>query len=598
MQSLMSTDLKKPEKKKESKIETRFYDDLFLRLQDKNSEEFKDPEAVENLYNNIIDQISEDTSELVKCLNSFHIDYFIYRSNTENFLKIFKLLVIDNEKLEEYISDRRISRAYEACLTFIGEKFSKSTVTDDQIDLAKQCLKSLGNFLVENFESILDTENGIFTLRCFFRILGKKDCLEPAPNQNNKNKKNKWQRTEFNIRDIEVKVLPESWKIKKFLKKFSLEDINLLEKGLIPAVSPCLSLFMRKLYDCYPVASAELIESIHKQFVKKSSSFHSMIQDSIGSRFIESYLYCCPIELLHNYYLETHLLPNITMYCNHIYANYPIQSLIKYRLESETKLVVLYESILENLDSIIDLHTDLIYKNYLIIELITACSKSEDLELKKLVKILMNYFGCESDEDKADFLRIILCYEKIDDIKKETPVDQAMFVFDLKPIATRIVAKLIEYNDKNTIKCFNNLNANEMEHLCTNNVGSHLIQECARLFNAKERTENLAQIYDKLKGRFLILATNRSGSFVMETLWSLANLKQRIAIADELKTSEVQLKNDQYAKYLMNNIGISFYKRKPAEWKQIQTNEFKKRKMLADLIDESATDNNKKIKAN
>ena len=46
------------------------------------------------------------------------------------------------------------------------------------------------------------------------------------------------------------------------------------------------------------------------------------------------------------------------------------------------------------------------------------------------------------------------------------------------------------------------------------------------------------------QGRFLILATNRSGSFVMETLWSIANLKQRIAIADELKNSEVQLKND------------------------------------------------------
>ena len=44
----------------------------------------------------------------------------------------------------------------------------------------------------------------------------------------------------------------------------------------------------------------------------------------------------------------------------------------------------------------------------------------------------------------------------------------------------------------------------------------------------------------------MILATNRSGSFVMETLWSSANLKQRIAIADELKTSEVQLKNDMY----------------------------------------------------
>ena len=32
----------------------------------------------------------------------------------------------------------------------------------------------------------------------------------------------------------------------------------------------------------------------------------------------------------------------------------------------------------------------------------------------------------------------------------------------------------------------------------------------------------------------------------METLWSIANLKNRIAIAEELKVAEVQLKNDQF----------------------------------------------------
>ncbi len=37
---------KKAEKKSESKIETRFYDELFKRLQDGESDEFSDPESV------------------------------------------------------------------------------------------------------------------------------------------------------------------------------------------------------------------------------------------------------------------------------------------------------------------------------------------------------------------------------------------------------------------------------------------------------------------------------------------------------------------------------------------------------------------------
>lgn len=89
------------------------------------------------------------------------------------------------------------------------------------------------------------------------------------------------------------------------------------------------------------------------------------------------------------------------------------------------------------------------------------------------------------------------------------------------------------------------MNANELEHLCTNNVGSHFIQQTLRTFHQKDRTVWLQSIYDRLKGRLSILSTNKNGSFVMETLWSTANLKQRIAIAEELKTSENQLKNDQ-----------------------------------------------------
>jgi hypothetical protein len=111
----------------------------------------------------------------------------------------------------------------------------------------------------------------------------------------------------------------------------------------------------------------------------------------------------------------------------------------------------------------------------------------------------MQYFGCDTEENKTNFLRILLCYEKLEDILKECTVDQALFVFDIKPIACTIATKLIEYNDKNLIKCFNSLTANEVEHLCTNNVGSHLIQESLKIFNSKERTENLAAFYEKLK---------------------------------------------------------------------------------------------------
>ena len=70
----------------------------------------------------------------------------------------------------------------------------------------------------------------------------------------------------------------------------------------------------------------------------------------------------------------------------------------------------------------------------------------------------------------------------------------------------------------------------------------------------------------------------------------MANLKQRMTIAEELKPSEIELKNDMYGRFLVNKIGLGCYKRKPEEWKNIQSNEFKKRKMLVKFFLRSQDD--------
>jgi hypothetical protein len=36
----------------------------------------------------------------------------------------------------------------------------------------------------------------------------------------------------------------------------------------------------------------------------------------------------------------------------------------------------------------------------------------------------MEYFGCDSDENKINFLKVLLIYEKLEDILKETSLEQ------------------------------------------------------------------------------------------------------------------------------------------------------------------------------
>jgi hypothetical protein len=247
------------------------------------------------------------------------------------------------ERLTECLNDRRMSRAYEACLILIGDKIDigtkaeLSSIVEDDLKKLKKSLITLAEYLCENFQAILETEDGIFALRALLRLIGDTDVFE---NVNQTRTLNKKAPQEFNVKNLVVKPVPTEWKLNKYIKKFAkhLNEINVLEIGLVPSVSPCVSLLIRKLYLTYPESSVEILTHIHEQFVKKPNSFHSMIQDAIGSRFIESFLYACPSNILCEFYLEQHLIPKVVIYSKHIYANYPIQALIKYRLEKDSQV--------------------------------------------------------------------------------------------------------------------------------------------------------------------------------------------------------------------------------------------------------------------
>ena len=323
---------KEDDDQKAPKLDTRYYDELFKKIKDQESEEFNDSESLDALYSTVLDQIREDDSELKKCLYSYHIDYFLYISSLENFSNFFSILTHDSERLDQLLADTRTSRAYEACLMLIGNKIKLSDKAE-QIDLLKSCMINLGDYFVSNLDTILESHNGIFSLRAFLRVIGNLDILEIVPNETNK-KKNKNQ--EFNIKNVCVKTVPLDWNLQVYIKKFSkfLKEMNILETGLDAEVSPFISLLLRKMFALFPDKCSSIIEKIHRQFAKKPNSFNSMIQDSKGSRFIESFLLSCHSEIL-TIYLNENILPNIVTYSKHIYANYPIQALIKYRMHSE-----------------------------------------------------------------------------------------------------------------------------------------------------------------------------------------------------------------------------------------------------------------------
>jgi hypothetical protein len=84
-----------------------------------------------------------------------------------------------------------------------------------------------------------------------------------------------------------------------------------------------------------------LVDMIHNKLSEKTNAFHSMIQDAIGSRFLETFLYCATDEIK-TIYIRNNIVPNISLYSKHVYANYVIQTLLKTMDNSEGVLIFVF----------------------------------------------------------------------------------------------------------------------------------------------------------------------------------------------------------------------------------------------------------------
>lgn len=179
----------------------------------------------------MIDQIDESEIELRRCLNSFHVDFFLYKLSAAKYARFFSILTSSTSRMDELLADTRCARAFDACVLLCAEKAHKAA--SDNVATMKTCLTSLGDYFLDNMDSILaTTKNGIFAMRSFLKVLGRKDQADVAAaagggsNQRMGGKKP----PVFSMKTYDYKVLPDEWNMNEYLNKFykKLKDKNML----------------------------------------------------------------------------------------------------------------------------------------------------------------------------------------------------------------------------------------------------------------------------------------------------------------------------------------------------------------------------------
>lgn len=80
------------------------------------------------------------------------------------------------------------------------------------------------------------------------------------------------------------------------------------------------------------------------------------------------------------------------------------------------------------------------------------------------------------------------------------------------------------------------------------------------------------------------IACHKFGSRCIDAMWSVASIKVKSVIAEELCKNESALKSDQFGRYVHRNLALHNFKKRKEEWKQLQNVNTKKRKMFDDII--------------
>ena len=148
-----------------------------------------------------------------------------------------------------------------------------------------------------------------------------------------------------------------------------------------------------------------------------------------------------------------------------------------------------------------------------------------------------------------------------------------------------LVQHLLKFgNPSPVVSSLLGLSATELVTIASDPCGSHALDAFLRSHTVGEKSREA--LFTKLKGVYTTLACSRNGSRTIDSIWAVAPLKQKVAIATELSKQESRIRGDRFGHHVWRNCALTNFQFRCSEWKQVQSGNIRKRKMFEEIIGE------------
>ncbi|XP_077581365.1 nucleolar protein 9 [Stigmatopora nigra] len=303
------------------------------------------------------------------------------------------------------------------------------------------------------------------------------------------------------------------------------------------------------------------------------------LKDQVASRLIETIIQLSSRSILRDLY-KIHLKDCLVDLARHPIANFPIQRLTASLVK--TKLFLkLFDEMVQGVEAILAVgHMGVI------VQLTESCAESGKRQ-DELMQCLLAAFHCAEPGSRhvhcLPLFMSLMTYDvyytsnKADgSVQTEVPLTSVCYH------GSRLVQALAKFKDRSILlESLRTLTPEDLLTLACDPFGSHVLQALVTTSSDKGR----GKILRRLKGQYVRMACSKLGSRVLEAIWNSASVGHRQSIAEDLVPSENQLKSDQFARHVYYKFALSHFIPRRAQWQEIQSGDFKKRKLFSDILE-------------
>ncbi|XP_056149577.1 nucleolar protein 9 [Lampris incognitus] len=454
-----------------------------------------------------------------------------------------------------------------------------SATTEEEEDscsaLETQVL-ALTQVVRDNSAEFIKHKHGSHVVRTLLHVLA--GCLGPPRTESRHDTKHQ----NISPQQTDFEAPTSFWYELRNLTESLMADVNLTVTDAVAS-----AVFQTMLTVCHrkrPKLCKKLIKGIMGYLTTRSaapgvSPLLVFLKDQASSRLIETVIQLSHKALLCDIY-KNHLKGQLVNLALHPIANFPIQRL--------TAASANYKMFLKLFDELIQGMEAILAAGHMgvIVQLAESCAESGEKQGEMMQCLLQAFHCAEPGTRHVSCLLLFMSLLTYDVYyQSDTAEDSIQTEVPLKSICyhgSRLVQALAKFKERSLLlNSLRSLTPADLLTLATDPSGSHVLQALITTSSDKGR----GKILKRLEGQYVQMACSRLGSRVLEAVWKTVSVSQRQTIALELVPSETQLRADQYARHVWAKFALSHFINRRSQWQEIQTGHAKKRKLFSDILE-------------